>query len=130
MSQVLATRLAVRIEDPDEPFLREAGDVAVAFINLSFPESESGSAKKAPHYPKKTAGEPGLLRSEEGALPEPESLTTPTELPASLPQLGEGQQQRSPAVGAAGSDVPRSRLVSYTESTVCKQPKSIKMVAF
>lgn len=48
----------VRIEDPDEPFLKQAGEVALEFINLRTQNTLS-SAKKAPHYPKKAAGAQG-----------------------------------------------------------------------
>ena len=111
----------VKIEDPDEPFLRQAGEIAFEFISLRTSSTTPlSSVKKAPHYPKKPAGEPGLLRSEEGALSESESPTTPTELPASLPQLGEGQQPRQTQAqggllptAAAGQQVPTSRVVSF-----------------
>ena len=86
----------IRIEDPDEPFLKQAGEIAFEFISLRTQSTTSAlsSAKKAPHYPKKEAGEPGLLRAEES---EPEASPADLELlPASLPQLGTqgGQQQQ------------------------------------
>ena len=115
MSQVLASRPPVRIEDPDEPFLREAEDVAVAFINLALPDRES-STKKAPVYPKKTAGEPGLLRAEEGEGPQADQ--PPTELvPASLPllevtQIQQGRVSSSAAGGATADGTAVSRQVS------------------
>ena len=116
----------VKIEDPDEPFLKQAEDIAFEFINLSTKPKEASAlaALKAPVYPRKTAGEPGLLRAAEGEVSqaEPELL-----LPASLPQLGaaEGQQQQqqqqattqAQATGgqqqaAGGQHVPPTRLVS------------------
>ena len=109
MSQVVATP-TVRIEDPDEPFLKEAEDVAFEFISLRLPEL--GTTVKAPHFPKKTAGEPGLLSAEESEVPQAEPLTTTTELPASLPQLGEGERAASRAAAAGGTEVSRSRQVS------------------
>ena len=120
MSQVVVPRPPIRIEDPDEPFLREAEDIAVAFINLALPDSES-SPKKAPVHPKKTAGEPGLLRAEEGEGPQADQPPTSSqsELPASLPVLGvapaQGQQPRlssSAAEGPAAAGPVVSRQVS------------------
>ena len=124
----MAQKLAqpVRIEDPDEPFLKQAGEIAFEFINLRTQSTTSAllSAKKAPHFPKKTAGEPGLLRAEES---EPEASQAELELlPASLPQLGAqgGQQQTTQAqtmghaeglvaaVPAGGPPLPSSRVVS------------------
>ena len=91
----MALKLAqpVRIEDPDEPFLKQAEEIAFEFINLRTKSKTSAlTSVKAPIYPKKAAGEPGLLRAEEGEVPqaEPELL-----LPASLPQLGADGQQRA-----------------------------------
>ena len=111
----------VKIEDPDEPFLKQAEDIAFEFINLSTKPKEASAlaALKAPVYPRKTAGEPGLLRAAEGEVSqaEPELL-----LPASLPQLGaEGQQQQATAQAQAtgglqevqqGQHLPPTRLVS------------------
>ena len=116
MSQALSSRPPVRIEDPDEPFLREAGDVAVAFINLTLPDSES-STKKAPHYPKKTAGEPGLLRAPQGEGPQADQPPTAPQselVPDSLPLLGAEDQQlsSSAAPGATAARPEVSRQVS------------------
>ena len=113
----------VKIEDPDEPFLKQAEDIAFEFINLSTKPKEASALAplKAPVYPRKTAGEPGLLRAAEGEVSqaEPELL-----LPASLPQLGaEGQQQQQQATTQAqatgglqevqqGQQQPPTRLVS------------------
>lgn len=119
--EVKAPPATKRIEDPDEPFLKEAEDIAIEFIALNLPREESKSPlKRAPHYPKKTEGEPELLRSEEGEPPQTEP--TATELPASLPRLGEGQQRSSGQLQASGQvqgeqseappgAIPPSRLV-------------------
>ena len=133
----------VKIEDPDEPFLKQAEDIAFEFINLSTkPEEASALAPlKAPVYPRKTAGEPGLLRAAEGEVSqaEPELL-----LPASLPQLGaEGQQQQqatpqaqatggqqaTPAV-AGGQQLPSSRLVSGNNKSIGNNIITCHIVSF
>ena len=128
-TQVLPVPTPVRIEDPNEKYLKEVGEIALEFINLrSADESRRGSTgKKAPYQVgKKPEGEPGLLRAEEGEFPQSEPTTS--ELPASLPQLG-GDQLQSPRQGqAAGQDelssaaagpppppsrVPPTRVVSF-----------------
>lgn len=99
----MALKLAqpVKIEDPDEPFLKQAEEIAFEFISLRTKTVQLAAPVKAPIYPKKEAGEPGLLRADEGGeVPQAEPELP---LPASLPQLGaEGQQpqqQRQQATG-------------------------------
>jgi hypothetical protein len=100
----------VKIEDPDEPFLKQADEIAFEFIN--FRSSSTATSALAPVmvpvYPKKAAGdhEPDLLGAEEGEIPqaEPELL-----LPAHmyLPQFeaAESQQQQQAT--------PQARAIRY-----------------
>ena len=92
-TQVQVTPTAVKVEDLDEPFLQQAGEVAFEFIKLFSSNTElevfASSTKKAPYPPsRKQEGEPELLREDEGQISDPE-------LPASLPQLGTPEGQRS-----------------------------------
>ena len=117
--QLIATPTAVKVEDLDEPFLKQAEEVAIEFISLfssdAEPEVFASSTKKAPYPSGKKQGEPELLRADEGQISHPE-------LPASLPQLGECQQSRfaqsdGHQAAAAGPPppprpVPPSRVVS------------------
>ena len=140
----------VKIEDLDESFLKQAEDIAFEFINLStkLKKASALTPLKAPVYPRKTAGEPGLLcaAEDEVSQAEPELL-----LPASLPRLrSEGHQQQqattqAQATGehqqaaalqqvAGGQQLPSSRLVSVIhvtsfrlfQSKSCGLPKIIR----
>lgn len=122
-TQLQVTQTAVQVEDLDEPFLKQAEEVAIEFISLFSSDAErealASSTKKAPYPPGRKQGEPELLRADEGQISHPE-------LPASLPQLGEGQQRRFAQSdghpGAASgpppppASVPPSRAVSLTKS--------------
>ena len=123
-TQLQVTPTAVKVEDLDEPFLKQAEEVAIEFINLfSFDAEPEGSTKKAPYPPGRKQGEPELLSADEGQISHPE-------LPASLPQLGEGQRSRfaqsdgHPAAASGPppppSGVPPSRAVSLTKSITLK----------
>ena len=105
---------AVKIEEPLEPFLDEAGKIALEFLSLKLSATSPTGSTKAPHGPKDAKGEPGLLRAEsEDAFPQTEP--TATELPASLPLLGDGgrrQTQGEPTTASGPPPPPsNSRLV-------------------
>ena len=137
----MAQKLAqpVKIEDPDEPFLKQAEEIAFEFINLRTKSTTSAlTSVKAPIYPKKAAGEPDLLRAEEGEVPQAEPELP---LPASLPQPGAAESQQraqqqatqAQATGhqeqqtaglqltgvAGGQSVAPSRVVSANINTAC-----------
>ena len=124
-AQKQATPTPVKVEDLDEAFVKQAEEVAIEFIGLFSSDAElevfASSSKKAPYPPGRKQGEPELLRADEGQISHPE-------LPASLPQLGEGQRSRfaqsdGHSAAAAGPPpppgpvtVPPSRAVSFIKS--------------
>ena len=114
-AQLVRPQAAVKIEEPLEPFLQEAGDIAFEFLSLRLQPTDAAVGTKAPHPAVKDAkGEPGLLRADDEF---PESAEpTPSELPDSLPMIGDGgRRQAQGGVSASSSGPPppptQSRLV-------------------